>query len=688
MSKTLMRFCSMLLAFVMLLNMMPLNIMASELQEKSASEEAYGATADESEMLAEKEDSAEDAYIVAEIVENRTESSKEYVLSNGLHMFTMYADPVHYEEDGQWEEIDNTLTISDGYYENTAGIWDVSLPEELDSDNAVSVTKDGYTLSFYMTGELRFAANNALATAAEDDTAEDGAVEDSTVEDGSAEDNATEMYSVHEPQLSAASLEEIDLSEAKEESAYPETISEKAHSRLEYEDVYGDTDIRYDLKSHQLKESIIIEAYDPALLGYAYTLDVGNLQPELSEYGEILLYDHNKENVVMVMPAPYMFDEAGEYNYDINVTLQNNEDGTYKLSYILPREWLADENRQWPVVLDPVVRAESTVTNVSDQTVYSKTSISYTDGVLQVGYRSGYGIGRAYLKYNDLPELTSADVITAAYISLYKPYNSSNTCSVEVHKVLKTWNSQTITWSNKPGYDSEIEDYVICHDDGTYTWDITDIAREWYTGENTGLMFKVNDDSETSGNETWKQFLSSDFADGTVPVMAIVFRNNNGLEGYWDYTASGTTRAGSGYVNNYTGNLTWIHEDMSFGGTRTSVTINHVYNANDSAKNTFGLGYGWRTNYNQRVYKWSANSKYYVWEDADGTAHYFEYSSEDKIYKDEDGLELTLTASGSGLPDKMCPPWRTPFPQVRQLTVLPMTTPAAFEQEEYSTQTS
>ena len=648
MSKTLMRFCSMLLAFVMLLNMMPLNIMASELQEKSASEEAYGATADESEILAEEADSAEDAYIVAEIEENRTESSKEYVLSNGLHMFTMYAEPVHYEEDGQWEEIDNTLTISDGYYENTAGIWDVSLPEELDSDNAVSVTKDGYTLSFYMTGELRFAANNALATAAEDDTAEDGAVEDSTVEDGSAEENATEMYSVHEPQLSAASLEEIDLSEVREESAYPETISEKAHSRLEYEDVYGDTDIRYDLKSHQLKESIIIEAYDPALLGYAYTLDVGNLQPELSEDGEILLYDQNKENVIMVMPAPYMFDEAGDYNYDINVTLQNNEDGTYKLSYILPREWLADENRQWPVVLDPVIRAESTVTNVSDQTVYSKTSISYTDGVLQVGYRSGYGIGRAYLKYNDLPELTSADVITAAYISLYKPYNSSNTCSVEVHKVLKTWNSKTITWSNKPGYDSEIEDYVICHDDGTYTWDITDIAREWYTGENTGLMFKVNDDSETSGNETWKQFLSSDFADGTVPVMAIVFRNNNGLEGYWDYTASGTTRAGSGYVNNYTGNLTWIHEDMGFGGTRTSVTINHVYNANDSAKNTFGLGYGWRTNYNQRVYKWSENSKYYVWEDADGTAHYFEYSSDDKVYKDEDGLELTLTASGSG----------------------------------------
>ena len=634
MKKSFLRICSFVLAVVMFIDLMPLNVLAAEIHDSNTAETSDDLLAEESmtdletSADADTKDSAGNAYIVAEIEENRTESSKEYVLSNGLHMFTMYANPVHYKEDGQWEEIDNTLTLSDGYYENAAGVWDVSFPEVVDSESAVSVAKDGYTLSFYMSGEIRFSSSNAQRNA-------------------TAEENA-ETYSVQETQLSTATVEEIDLSELKQEADYPETISEKTHSRLEYEDVYDNTDVRYDLKSNQLKESIIIGAYDHALLGYAYTLDVGNLQPEFSEDGEILLYDQNKEDVVMVMPAPYMFDEAGEYNYDINVTLQNNEDGTYNLSYILPREWLADEDRQWPVVLDPVVRAESTVNNVSDQTVYSKTSISYTDGVLQVGYRSSHGIGRAYLKYNDLPELTSADVITAAYISLYKPYNSSNTCAVEVHKVLDTWSSSTITWSNKPGYDSEIEDYVICHDDGTYTWDITDIAREWYTGENTGLMFKVDNASESGSTETWKQFLSSDYSDGMVPVMAIVFRNNNGLESYWDYTASGTTRAGTGYVNNYTGNLTWIHEDMGFGGTRTSVTINHVYNANDSAKNNFGLGYGWRTNYNQRVYKWSENSKYYVWEDADGTAHYFEYSSEDKVYKDEDGLELTLTASGSG----------------------------------------
>ena len=37
-----------------------------------------------------------------------------------------------------------------------------------------------------------------------------------------------------------------------------------------------------------------------------------------------------------------------------------------------------------------------------------------------------------------------------------------------------------------------------------------------------------------------------------------------------------------------------------------------------------GLGYGWRTNYNQRVYVWEKDSDFYIWEDEDGTDHYFE----------------------------------------------------------------
>ena len=99
---------------------------------------------------------------------------------------------------------------------------------------------------------------------------------------------------------------------------------------------------------------------------------------------------------------------------------------------------------------------------------------------------------------------------------------------------------------------------------------------------------------------------------------------------------------------------------MGFGGNRMPVSVGLTYNANDTFPNEYyvekGPGYGWRTNLNQRIYKWTADldgdgtvedsEYYYAWEDGDGTTHYFENVSTG-VYTDEDGLGLTLNTSGS-----------------------------------------
>ena len=154
MNKTFMRFCSMLLTFVMVINLLPINILATEIQESIDARDMNV------EVVHTESTGMEDAYIVEEVIDGRTEFSKEYRLSNGLHMAAMFAEPVHYELDGKWEEIDNTLKISNGMYVNTAGVWDVSFPQQLNANAPVSITKDGYTLSFYMSGELRSGSGN------------------------------------------------------------------------------------------------------------------------------------------------------------------------------------------------------------------------------------------------------------------------------------------------------------------------------------------------------------------------------------------------------------------------------------------------------------------------------------------------------------------------------------------------
>lgn len=162
------------------------------------------------------------------------------------------------------------------------------------------------------------------------------------------------------------------------------------------------------------------------------------------------------------------------------------------------------------------------------------------------------------------------------------------------------------------------------------------------------MLIKASDAIENSGDtNSWKEFYSCNYGDDpTDPALVIMYRNNNGLESYWDYTTVSLNRAGTGYINNFTGNLVWVHEDIGFGGTRMPVSIRHVYNLNDANRNTYAQGYGWRTNYNQAIYQWSEDSSYYVWEDEDGTRHYFKYSAAN-TYKDEDGLELTLKTNGT-----------------------------------------
>ena len=192
-----------------------------------------------------------------------------------------------------------------------------------------------------------------------------------------------------------------------------------------------------------------------------------------------------------------------------------------------------------------------------------------------------------------------------------------------------------------------IEDYAKVQNIGWYVWNITSIVQGWYdTGVNTGMMFKLPDSIEEAGETTTnnKTFASSDCGKYFRPVLYITYTNNCGIESYWDYHTQAAGRAGTGYVNDFTGNLAFVRTDLGVSGNLMPVAIQHIYNANDKQDNPFGCGYGWRTNYNQLVYQWEADTSYYVWEDGDGTKHYFKYTSSN-TYKDEDGLEMTLTTS-------------------------------------------
>lgn len=178
------RLVSCILVLAMLVQTVPLNVLAqeadiyAETMDATITQEQVAPQEPESTALESEDYVTDDTYIVSEIVENRTEFTKEFQLSNGLHMAAVYPEAVHYNNDGEWEDIDNTLRLSEddesASYINTAGIWDIELPELLTENKAVTVAKDGYTLQFFMAGELHSDPDAEVMSESEDTSMEEG----------------------------------------------------------------------------------------------------------------------------------------------------------------------------------------------------------------------------------------------------------------------------------------------------------------------------------------------------------------------------------------------------------------------------------------------------------------------------------------------------------------------------------
>lgn len=112
------RILSLFLALVFCLYLVPTEVLAAEWESASRISQSEYAR----DFIDE-----ETPDVVSEIISSRDEYQKEYILSNGQRLLTVYPTAVHYMDgEGMWQEIDNTLQTAslDGkrVYQNTAGI--------------------------------------------------------------------------------------------------------------------------------------------------------------------------------------------------------------------------------------------------------------------------------------------------------------------------------------------------------------------------------------------------------------------------------------------------------------------------------------------------------------------------------------------------------------------------------------
>ena len=607
--KRIRKFISIVLVFAILMQCFPLtaNAKTNTKSSKKSKEEV------------EVQEVNKEATIEKEIVEMREPNKKYFEMSDGSTMVALYNENIHYQtKDGSYEQINSSLTEESDEFKTDNSDYAIKFAKKSGSKKLATLSKDGNKISWYLNSQKKVNIKNITLK----------------------KDNG-----------------DIDA----------DLLVGNAHSRVEYQNILDGITLRYDNSGSAVKESIIAYYKEALEQELTFTYDVGDLEIVKNEDNSVNIVNPKTGEVVYYIDSLFMYDDNGVYSSDIELNLVKDK-GKYKITIIPNEEWLNDKSRSYPVVIDPSITTSQDYTQIDDTFVYNgdgnnSASNRVNSQMLRIGNSSfasmNHASGRALIKFN-LPTLSSGDQIVNArlYLASYPTHTfgySYPTSEIEfdVHKMNVDWNGYNAYYSNTNNYDSKIADYIVYRYETanpikSYYFNITSIVKDWYvTGNNYGVM--VKEKNEVSwGSRPDAYFFSSDCGAAYAsarPIITIVYRNQTGLEDYMTYQTS-TIGNNTVNTNNYNGNLVLTHNDISTTGNLLPAAIYHTYNTNDKNVN-IGYGNGFRLNYNQVIQLVNIGSTPYAkYIDEDGTAHYFNKESDVK-YTDEDGLNLTLTLSGS-----------------------------------------
>ncbi len=588
------------------------------------------------------------AYAIAELKDQRTADSKRFLMSDKSIRAVVYSDNVHYKENGQWKDVDSSMSLADAEdredfdgFSTVENSFKVKVAKNANAKKLVRIKTDSYGISW-----------------------------------GYSNSNPVRKT------FCGANIENVadDTGDMIYDSV------KKSTQKVTYSNIDSDCDLEYIITGSSVKENIIVKSkrdnYD-----FSFDIQTKNVSLELEDNN---IYGKNSKNeTVFTIPAPFMFDSENDFSDLVTYSLSQKNNNKYTLTITADSEWLNSDDRAFPVTIDPVVVTEQKSKSLDTAFITSsKPNTNHSDKAeLLVGKESSeYGNCRAMVKFK-LPALSAGDMVVNAKLCFVAFANDGSfydtttpDLQVNAHMINKSWNYKTVTWNNCPSTSNTVLDYdYITRKDNKGNWkyfNITKAVKQWYEGgtdssgnyvKNNGIMLKSYNENGSYADAGVKGELFSErygANPNALPAIIINYINNKGLEDYWTYTTASAGIAGNISVNDYTGNLVVTHDDVSTAGLNMPITIQHVYNGYTYDKGTFNeimpkMGHGWRLNIEQTVretkkipgFNSDTAAKYpYVYTDADGTDHYFLKKTENNVarYLDENGQKMELKKTSSG----------------------------------------
>lgn len=574
--KTMVKVLSVFLTVLMVLQIAPMQLIANAYTEAMAIKNMP--REDVTTFASDEDFSAE---ILYEVEEKRDEFTKVYKKNDGSYTAMVSSEPLHFIQDGKWTDIDNTLVSSvengKSVFKNTNSMFDIMFPEELSHDSGIEIKNDEYSLSFSL-----------------------------------------QNIEISQVEITENTNNYADTNENNQQ--IKEQLKTQSDSAL-YENVMPETDIEYSISSNKIKENIIINQPSAIKEQYSFNLSAEGLTGVVENDNSVSFLNADGEKIFYI-PAPFMKDASEVTSLNIDIDLTNNGNGEYVLTYSPDLDWLNDNIRTFPIVIDPIIGVQDS-TWIEDVSVTSENPNDnfYTDSATMTTNGLNYD--------EDTGEIVNLNVAAETYVKFdfekiklltegITPIDAQlvfagAAMNVAAYEITSAFDPTTVTYNTKPQVDTTVIDYytgkVSFDEIELIHFNITDILYDWISGA------KANNGVAILGY------------DNTLPGMGIFtevalfieYVETSGYDDRFDHHTQDIGRAGTSYINDFTQKQTLIRDDLAISGNIMPVSISFVYNSafttmvekfstlyelEDGRARNIPQVYGnnWVTNYNRGIF--------------------------------------------------------------------------------------
>ena len=535
MKKRYLKLISVLLVSVMVICALPITAAASDTEPVSGKSESESteATSPANDYETHTEildyDTPDISTPIVELESRREENVKHFILPDGSIEAVIYGNAVHRKNaDGNWKDIDNNLSETYSKSPSAYATKDQRILFSKDfsgGENIITLNENGYGISMSLKQEQLTAK---------------------------AIDKAVS------PTLSTAKITNSDSrADVKSWSTIEEARAINNSSSILYSNVKANTDLEYVLDGNNVKENIIVKDKCDSYV-YTFELELSGLVPNLNKDGSINLSDSDTRESKYNIPAPYMYDANGEYSYNVYYTLSENKEGVYTLKVIADNEWINEDNRAFPVIIDPTIEK-----NVVHDTYIDSTNTNSGNGSSTALWVSPTKIPFIKIPLQTDPTIpNNATIISASFHIAYYYYSNvtSNTLTAGAYMITAPWSESNVTWDTASAYSNlgisttQLSTASFPGNIGAYAstpkwvqFDISSAVRAWHSGTpNYGIAIKRI--SGTNGSvllnsgeaATCNPYLTIIYADARI-IDGVYKIKNKATGKYVDVTDSGTT---------------------------------------------------------------------------------------------------------------------------------------------------